>query len=260
MSVKLLTPISHLFKIKNNVLDISKLSDELEARERTCDLKIENTTHYHIDFDLNIGLNDNQLKFLENYVKPNEQIQTLTFQAARDCEQIEEKDKKYFPKSKPLDLKKQVENTKISAKKIRDIVGSSRKIGIENNNFYNTGAYEICTSTEFILESCEKAGLNLLFDYAHATVTCINNNIDFHTYANNLLGNLKCNQFHLCEPSFFYNEYGAQAVDSHDLPSPLSTNSALVLMKKFKVEYLTIEFYKDSENLIKYLKYLRKLI
>ena len=84
---------------KKDMLDIIGLSDELEARERTCDLNVDNTTHYHIDFDLNIGLTDNQIKFLEKYVKPNEKIQTLTFQAARDCEEVEKKDNKYFPKS-----------------------------------------------------------------------------------------------------------------------------------------------------------------
>ena len=260
MSVKLLTPISHLFHIKKDMLEIVELSDELEARERTCDLNVDNTTHYHIDFDLNIGLTDNQIKFLEKYVKPNEKIQTLTFQAARDCEEVELKDNKYFPKSKPLDLKIQVENTKISTNKIRDIVGNFRKIGIENNNFYNTGAYLICTSPEYILESCEKANLNLLFDYAHAMVTCINGKTNFESYANKLLENITCNQFHLCEPTFFYDESGVHAVDSHNLPSPVSTYSALDLMKKYSAEFLTIEYYREPENLIKYLNYLKGLI
>ena len=110
------------------------------------------------------------------------------------------------------------------------------------------------------MESCEKANLNLLFDYAHAMVTCINSKTSFKCYSNKLLENLICNQFHLCEPSFFYDKSEVYAVDSHNLPSPLSTNSALDLMKKYSVDFLTIEYYRDSENLIKYLKYLKGLI
>ena len=55
MGFKLLTPISHLFSNAENVQKIVAASDFLEARERTADLRLDNTTHYHIDFDLNLG-------------------------------------------------------------------------------------------------------------------------------------------------------------------------------------------------------------
>lgn len=260
MSIKLLTPISHLFNEETAISEIIKLSDEFEARERTRNLNIKLTTHYHIDFDLNIGLEEDQLDFLKGYVKPNEHIETLTFQAARDCEKVEVKNLQYFPKSNKLSLKEQVDNTKQSVKKIRDIVGTSRIIGLENNNFFNTGAYEICTSPEFLIESCEIAGINLLFDYAHAFVTCTNKNIDFQEYSKKLLNKIFCNQFHLCEPGFFYNNNTVHAIDSHNLPTPNSTKNALSLMQLFNVEYLTIEYYRDSRKLIEYLKYLKQLI
>ena len=260
MTIKLLTPISHLFKEEKVKQEIVNLSDELEARERTCDLNINNTTHYHIDFDLNIGLEEHQLDFLENYVKPNECIQTLTFQAARDCKKVEVKNNQYFPKSNVLNLNEQINNTKESTKKIRDIVGTSRIIGIENNNFFDTGAYEICTSYEYLIKSCESAGLNLLFDCAHAHVTCTNKNVNFEEYSQKLLNNTSCNQFHLCEPSFFYKNNKVHAIDSHNMPTPFSTKKTLNLMQVFDVEYLTIEYYRDAYNLIEYLKYLRKII
>ena len=86
---KLLTPISHLFKEQSSALkDIIKTSDCLEARERTFNLRLDNTTHYHIDFDLNIGLTEDQKNFLNENVKNRESIVCVTFQAARDCERV----------------------------------------------------------------------------------------------------------------------------------------------------------------------------
>ena len=41
MSIKILTPISHIFKESVLAEDITNLSDGLEARERTCELKIK---------------------------------------------------------------------------------------------------------------------------------------------------------------------------------------------------------------------------
>ena len=79
MSIKILTPISHIFKESVLAEDITNLSDGLEARERTCELKLNKTTHYHIDFDLNIGLSNNQIEFLEQHVKPRENIKHLPF-------------------------------------------------------------------------------------------------------------------------------------------------------------------------------------
>ena len=97
--MKLLTPISHLFNNENDAKSIIEVSDYLEARERTCKLKFEKTTHYHIDFDLNLGINDQQLQFLKDHVCPREEIRTLTFQAARDSEKIKIKNGIFYPNS-----------------------------------------------------------------------------------------------------------------------------------------------------------------
>ena len=261
MEIKLLTPISHLFKEQEALKDISEISDELEARERTCEIDLLDTTHYHIDFDLNIGLSEDQIEFLHKYVKPRENIETLTFQAARDCEKIiVQKYGIYFPNSEPLSIETQLENTKKSLKIIRDIVGNQRKIGIENNNFYRTGAYEICTSTDFLTRCYESLGLHLLFDVAHALVTCANKKIDFEDYKEKLLSKMDCKQVHLCEPSFQKYLNVADAIDAHNLPTSKSTNETLEFMNKWKINYLTIEFYKDAFKLKEYLTYLKSLI
>tara|TARA_B100001989_G_C24549887_1_gene473583 strand:+ start:672 stop:1463 length:792 start_codon:yes stop_codon:yes gene_type:complete len=257
--IKLLTPISHHFENIESVENIIDISDELEARERTCHLNLKNTTHYHIDFDLNIGLSNDQIEFLIKHVKPRENIHTLTFQAARDCEEVKLLNKKYHPVSRPIGLNEQILNTKKSIKIIKDIVGSDRNIGIENNNYYPTGAYDICTSESYLIEVCQVNNIHLLFDYAHAMVTSFNRNFKFKDYSDSLLSNLDCTQVHICEPTFTYNEKGeVLAEDSHNLPKPNTTQNLLELTNKFQIKYITVEFYKDAVNLLNYMKYLKK--
>ena len=68
--LKILTPISHLFtESEENIKIIMNCSDQLEARERTAHLRLDKTSHYHIDFDLNIGITEIQKKFLYNQVR-----------------------------------------------------------------------------------------------------------------------------------------------------------------------------------------------
>ena len=260
--ISLLTPISHLFKSDFRFAsDIANASDWLEARERTADLRIPNTTHYHIDFDLNIGISNKQIDFLIEHVKGRDEITTLTFQAARDCELVKIKDGMYFPASPPISLKDQILNTQKSLAVIRDIVGTSRTIGIENNNFYPTGAYEISTSIEYLSEVISSSDIHLLLDIAHAKVSAYNLDISLQEYILPLLDLNKCKQVHICEPELHKTPSGQNIMkDVHGIPTNELTIYTIDLMKKYNIEYLTCEYYKNSRRLVEYLNYTKTLI
>ena len=258
--MKLLTPISHLFKDKNDAQKISAVSDFLEARERTSDIRLKNTTHYHIDFDLNIGINEDQMQFLIDKVKPRDEIQFLTFQASRDCYEIELRNGIYYPISKPIPLEQQIENTKKSLKQIKNIIGSDRSIGIENNNYYPTGAYDICTSTKYLTEVINSLNCDLLFDIAHALVTCTNKKISFANYSKNLLDTRRCTQIHLCQPKYLYDGNPILAIDAHEIPSFELTELSIKLCKKWGIGLITVEYYKNAELLISYLNFIKEKI
>ena len=252
--MKLVTPISHLFENDSDAQQIIAVSDALEARERTCEYNFKNTTHYHIDFDLNLGLTDKQEKFLYDYVRPREGIQTLTFQAAKDCLKASLINGMYIPSSPIISYIDQVNNTKKSLLRIRDIVGSERNIGIENNNYYPTGAYEICTSIDFLQNKLELDNLHLLLDIAHALVTSGNKLISFYSYINHLFETGKCKQIHLCQPTYNFDSGSITARDSHEIPSIELTELTLNSARKWGVNNLTVEYYKDSKKLISYLE------
>ncbi len=258
--MKLVTPISHLFENDSDAQQIIDVSDSLEARERTCNYNFKDTTHYHIDFDLNLGLTDKQEKFLFDHVRPREYIKTLTFQAAKDCLKASLMNGMYVPISPIIPLRDQVNNTKKSLLRIRDIVGSERNIGIENNNYYPTGAYEICTSIEFLHEILEFKNLHLLLDIAHALVTSGNKFISFSSYVDNLFETGKCKQIHLCQPTYNFDSGAISVKDSHEIPSLELTELTLHSALKWGVDYLTVEYYKDSKKLVSYLAFLRKLM
>ena len=255
----LVTPVSHLFKNKAIADFISKNSDFLEAREITSQLFFKNTTHYHIDFDLNLGFTKEQINFLKERVKPRDEILTLTFQASKDCEKVLVEDGKYKPNSRILTLKEQIQNTKNSIKIVKDIVGSHRLIGIENNNFFNTGAYDISTSLDYLLSVLEFSDLHLLLDIAHAQITCFSKNIDYEIYIDSLLSSRKCKQMHLCQPQYTYSREGYSSSDSHEIPGFEMTNYALSLMNKWEIKYITVEYYKNAEILVSYLKFIKEL-
>ena len=256
--MKLLTPISHLFNNKNHGKRISEISDFLEARERTCHLKFKNTTHYHIDFDLNLGISEKQIQFLKDHVYPRDEIRVITFQAARDSVKVKLKNNVFFPDSNIVEISDQIKNTKESISKIENILGKDRIIGIENNNYYPTGAYDICTSTEYLNEVINFNNCHLLFDVAHALVTCTNKNISFSNYSETLLKTEKCFQMHLCQPAYLFNDNIYSAIDAHDIPSLEITELAISLGLKWNIKFLTIEYYKDADKLISYLKFIKK--
>lgn len=258
--MKLLTPISHLFNDAKYAQSISEVSDLLEARERTCKLKFKNTTHYHIDFDLNLGISEKQFQFLKDHVSQRDEIRTVTFQAARDSEKVKLKNGVYYPDSRIIEISEQIKNTKESISKIQNILGKDRLIGIENNNFYPTGAYDICTSTEYLIEILTSNNCHLLFDIAHALVTCANKKTLFSNYSEALLKTKKCLQAHLCQPSYFFKNGILNAIDAHEIPSFEISEFSIFLCLKWNIEFLTIEYYKDAEILISYLKFIKKQI
>ena len=253
----LLTPISHLFNDANNASKIIACSDVLEGRERTITKKFDNTTHFHIDFDLNIGITDGQLSFLNEHISSRSNVDVITFQVARDCEKVKLSNNMYYPESPIISFSDQLANVASSIALLRNTLGSHISFGVENNNYYPSGAYDICSSAAFLEAIVEQNDIHLLFDIAHAKVTCANRRIDYSQYQDKLLS-LDCRQLHLCEPTI-PKDSGSLAIDSHNLPSHSSMLEAHHLCEEYGIKYLTVEYYKSADLLINCLNHLRSL-
>jgi uncharacterized protein (UPF0276 family) len=131
------------------------------------------------------------------------------------------------------------------------------KIGVENNNYYPTQAYDIVTDNVFINTIINENGLYLLLDIAHAMVTAHNREINYDDYIESLNLN-KLIQLHICQPTI--PEIGI-AYDSHEVPNDKMFENVLSLVSKYPtIKYLTIEYYKDKNILINSIKKLHYLI
>ena len=259
-TINLVTPISHLFNNESDAQNIEEFSDALEARERTATLRFQNTTHYHIDFDLNLGIKDYQKDFLYEHVKNRDEIKTITFQLTRDTEDFTLSNGRFLPKGPLLNENEQLRRSKESMKIIKDIVGSHRFIGIENNNYYRTGAYDIATSANFINRVIQELDCHLLLDIAHAKVTCKNKMIDLDKYIQELTTQIKCKQMHLCKTDTRITEYGEETFDAHLIPNNEDITQAIKICKNLDINCLTIEYYKDPKLLVRTLKSIKQLI
>ena len=144
-----------------------------------------------------------------------------------------------------------IDNARINTKWLRESIGNKIKIGIENNNYYPTEAYNIITEGDFLQKIVYENDLFFLLDIAHAKVTSANRKIDYNTYLNELPLD-RMMQVHICKPTI---NHAGVSYDSHYLPDSKMFKEVENLSKNYsKLKYFTIEYYKDSERLISKLK------
>ncbi len=138
---------------------------------------------------------------------------------------------------------------------IKDIFGNKTPILVENNNNLLTDAYDTITDVKFIGEIIENNDIYLLLEISHAKVTAFNKKIDFIGYITQLPLN-RCIQIHLCR----HIVSDGVALDSHEelQKEDWSTFKEILKLVDF-IEYVSIEYYKDSEKFIRQLETLRKI-
>jgi uncharacterized protein (UPF0276 family) len=132
------------------------------------------------------------------------------------------------------------------------------KIGLENNNYYPSRSYKYVTDAKFIKKIVEENKIYFLLDVAHSMITAYNRKINFFKYLYSLPLN-QVIQIHICSPG--KDNKNNILIDSHLRPSKKIFNLIIKILKKFKqIEYLTIEYYKDTKGLIESIIALRKKI
>ena len=150
-----------------------------------------------------------------------------------------------------------VDNSIENTQWLRNILNDNVSIGLENNNYYPSPAYDIVADGDFITQVLEENNLFLLLDIAHAMVTAHNKKISYGQYISTLPFD-KLIQLHICQPEL---PEGEIAWDAHNEPNHEMYLEVLRLIKKYPtIQYLTIEYYRDKNILIGSIKKLRQLI
>ena len=257
---KIASPVSHLFSNTLQAQKIIKHSDCLELRERTLHLDFQKEHLFHVDKDLTLVWDSNFKKFFLKILKKKDKLKLITFQSTRCCGGEKIINGRFQLYGKIYSKNELILNAKKNIQWLRRNLKKKIKIGLENNNYYPEPAYNIVTDGNFISEIVIKNKIFLLLDLAHAFITAYNKKINLEKYINSLPLS-KTIQLHITNSRVVKFSKNKIAVDTHDLP--LKKNFELVnkILKKCpSIQYLTIEYYKNAQKLIKSIKKLKNSI
>ena len=256
--IKLATPISHLFENSDYQKIIIENSDTFECRDRSIDSRIDNQTVFHCEFQPIHQWSEKEWSFLKRIKDSKPDLRLITFHLASCCDEPKLVNQMFELGGREYSKQEMFDFAKKNFSDIKNLFGDSVFIAVENNNYYPTEAYRDVTEASFISEVVKANDLKFLFDLSHARVTCYNKNINFDRYKNNLPLD-RAIQLHIC--TFGIDKESGLAYDAHNYPNEEELLEIQKLIKNYKsIEYLTVEYYRDIENLEASLKRVRELV
>jgi len=254
--VKIVTPVSELFRINTIAKSIASKSFCLEGRE--CSPKHNAEKEYLFHFDKNIisPWNEHEKRFVLFIIKSNKRLKLLTFHMSAACSRPILKDNMFYIGGKRFSRRNMLDNAKNNIIWLKKHINNEKvKIAVENNNYYPTAAYRYITDPNFISDIVNRNNIFFLLDIAHARITAFNRKNSYNGYLRGLPLN-KMIQLHVSKEDYMGE---GLAYDAHRLPDKEILSEAKKLIKKFHPEYITIEYYNDENKLINILERCRKL-
>jgi len=259
--MKLVTPISELFGDIQTGKALASMSDGLEARPDLDEPAISGwptqTTHVHFsaqDMDVHTEWGLRQKATIRNALNAiGAEKLTLSFHLSRDFIVPETgRNGRFHPSGQRLTLDEMRRNCDRNTTWLRKI--GPHTILFENNNFYNSGAYDIVCDPRNIRSMVSDFADGLLLDFAHGMVSAGNLGIPESEYFGPLL-ECKVRQIHLSRP----RQIGGEFVDCHELPdsSLVRHCERLIGEEIFDWPPTTIEYYKSGESLLLFVRELR---
>lgn len=256
--LKIATPISHLFENKDYSKIIIDYSDCLECRDRSIESHEKQQELFHCELQPIHKWANKEFEYLQTIKNTKEDLKLITFHMASSCDNPIIKNNMFELGGNEYSEEELLINAKYNFEKIKKIFGDDIIIAVENNNYYPTYAYKYITDTYFISKVVYDNDINFLFDIAHAKVTCYNQNINFEKYKEQLPLD-KMIQIHIC--SYDIDTAKNMAFDAHNYPDDDELAEVKKLISNYKdVKYLTVEYYRDIENLEKSLKKIKEII
>jgi len=243
---KIVTPVSHLFFHNKSANKICQNSDYLEIRERTINLNLKNEIFFHCDHDLTIPWSKKFKDKLCKIILKKKKLKYISFQSTRCCIGQKIFNGFFVLSGKKFSKLELLNNAKKNILWFRKKYGFKFFIGLENNNYYPSKAYDIITNADFISRVVRENKLFFLFDIAHAKITASNRKINYQDYLKELPMNLML-QIHISKPKLNKKI----SLDTHDLPNKTMLDEVIDLSKKYKeLKFFTFEYYKNTQKLV----------
>ncbi len=252
----IVTPISHLFKREEDAKQILAHSDFLECRDHSPEFEVRPQILFHTDLQPAHKLSEEDFIYLEKVKKEKPNLALVSFHLASCYHSPLIENAVFVPGGHRYEVAELLANAAENLEKIKTILGANIKIAIENNNYYQTPAYDYITEPAFISEIINTNQIFFLYDIAHAKVSSHNAGSTYETYKASLPLN-RAAQIHICKSGI----KDGKAYDAHFSPDEQEWNEVTALLAEYNtIEYLTIEYYKDFSGLLTSLQELKKRI
>lgn len=253
--IEIATPVSHLFQEAQTAEAIARLSDCLECRERNVTLSFPKEHLFHIDIDLTQVWEDQRQSYILSLIQAKPHLRLVSFQVTSCYSEPLLENRMFQPGGTRLRVSDMVAHAKTNVAWLRSILPKGIALAIENNNYYPTPAYEDVTEGDFLKKVVEETDIRFLLDIAHAMVSAHNLKRPYVEYLDSLPLS-ETIQLHICTPNLEQDV----AYDAHELPNAFLFEEVQRLISILPVKYLTIEYYKDPNQLMQSLATLRQLI
>lgn len=255
--LKIATPISNLFNQKDYADLIIKYSDCLECRDHSILFNYPTQELFHCELQPIHEFCNKEIKYLEKIKLMKSDLKLISFHLASCYKNPILRKGKFYPRGKKISAKKMLLNASHNLAIIKKIFGNKVMIAVENNNHYNTEAYDYITDAQFINKIVNDNKINFLYDIAHSKISSYNMSLSLEDYEKKLPMN-KLIQIHIAKPGF--NNLG-EIYDKHDLPTKIEIDETINLIERFPhVKYLTVEYYKNLTDLTEILKHLKIIL
>jgi hypothetical protein len=253
--IKLATPISHLFLQQPSAENIMMISDSLECRAWCIDAEYPKQELLHLDVNMVHCWDKEMQEYICSSILSKPEIELVTFHADSCCDAPVLLKGMYQPGGKIYSRKELLENAKTNVLWLRTFMPKEVFIGVENNNYYPTPAYNYITDSDFLTQIVEENNIKFLLDIAHAKITAHNKAMDYERYRVGLP--LK----HMVQIHISGHEIDSEdmAYDAHELPNESICQEVSALIEAFPIKYLTVEYYKDYEKVVEELRRYGKL-
>jgi len=253
---RIVTPISHLFLDSVMAQLIACHSDFLECRDHSPQFDSSKQILFHSDIEPAHTLTQQDFDYLKKIKTDKPNLELVSFHLASCYHSPILEGGLFMPGGHHYSRSELMRNARENFIKIKEIFGPKIKIAVENNNHYNTPAYENITDPEFISEVVYTNEIFFLYDIAHAKVSAHNMLLSYEEYKTKLPLD-KALQIHICKSGL----RDGVAYDAHFMPEAEEWDEIKLLLTNYPlIQYLTIEYYKELEGLIQSLQYLKEQI
>lgn len=255
--MKIATPISDLFDNPSDRQMLLALSDCLECRDKSINTDYGGQELFHSDLQPTHEFCKEDFSLIKKIAGLKRGLKLITFHAASSCDRPYLERGMFQPAGRQYSRAELLKNAQENFLQIKSIFGQQVKIAIENNNYYPSKAYQCVTDADFLCQLVYDNNIFFLFDISHAKITAHNRKLTYEEYKNSIPLD-RTVQIHI---NRFAIDDNNLAIDAHNLPDNEDWQEVKNIISSGRfVEYLTVEYYGNANELAKALKKARGVI